>query len=249
MLKNCHLLLAVVLLGFVLSGNCLNCDDPNERNARICAEILDDLENALLQDQGNLHRMKEAFFYSPTATPVLLKVVYNVTYGKNIMTAIVEDKVHHCNDSSIAYHSQFEEGDYTTTSDNHHCSNSPENSFDKDENICALSNCIPNSMQKLKQRTYIYGWTSTGVYTVFHPMVLHMMQVQTPFALLKLIHWIFNQRSPEADTFLWDGSYELPTLYLDMQITTLSCVPSEDLFKSVLMNFNTLVSLNYLICL
>lgn len=235
--KKCHLFFAVVLVHLVLSGNCLNCNNPSERSAGICADILDDLEIALLRDQGNLLHMKEAFFYSPTASPVLLKVVYNVTYGQNIITAIANETVHHCNNSS-----QFEEGHLTATSDDHHCSSSTENSLNKDEKTCAFSSSIPTSVQELKQRSYIYGWTSAGVYTVFHPIALHMMQVQIPFALLKLIHWIFDQRSPEADTFLWDGSYELPTLYLDLQITTLSCVPSEDLFKSALMNFNTLVS-------
>ena len=230
---NCHPFLAVVLICSILSGNCLNCDDPSERSANICADLLDDLEIALLRDQGNLHRMKEAFFYSPTASPVLLKVVYNITYGQNIKTAIAKEEVLHCNNSS-----QFEEKHLTG---DRHCSSSTGSSLDKHENACALSGSIPTPALELKQRSYIYGWTSTGVYTVFHPIALHMMQVQIPFALLKLIHWIFNQKSPEADTFLWDGSYELPTLYLDLQITTLSCVPSEDLFKSVLMSFNTLV--------
>ena len=56
--------------------------------------------------------MKEAFFYSPTASPVLLKVVYNVTYGHNIITATAKEIVRQCNNSS-----QFEEGHLTATSD------------------------------------------------------------------------------------------------------------------------------------
>ena len=69
-----------------------------------------------------------------------------------------------------------------------------------------------------------------------------MMQTQIPFAALRIVHKALNQRSPEADAFLWDGSYDLPTLHLSVHITTLSCVPSQDLFESVLMDFNTLVS-------
>ena len=244
MLKKCHLF-TVVLVGTILSGNCLKCDDPSEMTAGVCAKILNNLEKALLQDEGNLFRMRKAFFYSPIASPVLLKVVYDITYGENITTAIAKEKLHHCNTSPIADQSQLEKRHFTMAPDDPDCSSSTDNSFlkkifDKEEHTSSSS--IPNLVQKLKQRTYIYGWTSTGVYTVFHPMVLNMMQVQIPFLLLKFIHWIFNnQSSPEADTFLWDGSYELPTLYLNLHITTLSCIPSQDLFESVLMNFNTLV--------
>ena len=78
--------------------------------------------------------------------------------------------------------------------------------------------------------------------TVFHPTVLNMAQAQIPLAVLRLIHKTLNQRGPEADAFLWDGSYDLPTLHLSVHITSLSCVPSEDLFESVLKDFNTLVS-------
>ena len=96
---------------------------------------------------------------------------------------------------------------------------------------------------ELLPRNITYGWTSSGVYTVFHPTVLNMLQAQIPFAALRIVHKTLNQRSPEADAFLWDGSYDLPTLHLNMHITALSCLPSQNLFESVLRDFNTLVSL------
>ena len=69
-------LIVIVVTGAINLVTCLVCDDPSERSTRTCAKILNDLERALLQDEGNLSRMRRAFFYSPTADPVLLKVVY-----------------------------------------------------------------------------------------------------------------------------------------------------------------------------
>lgn len=89
--------------------------------------------------------------------------------------------------------------------------------------------------------TYMLGWTSSGVYTMFHPTVLSMMQLQFPFSFLRIIHYTLKQRGPEADAFLWDGSYELPTLHINLIIASLSCVPSYELFESVLMDFNSMV--------
>ena len=109
--------------------------------------------------------------------------------------------------------------------------------------ICSLS--TTNSTIELRQTSITYGWTSSGVFTVFHPTILNLMQAQTPFVALRIVHKTLNQRSPEADTFLWDGSYGLPTLYLNMHIASLSCVPSQDLFLSVLTDLNTLVRVKH----
>ena len=54
-------------------------------------------------------------------------------------------------------------------------------------------------------------------WVVFHPIMLTMMQAQIPIAALRIVHKILvGHRSPEADTILWDGSYDLPTLYLNL---------------------------------
>ena len=188
--------LVVVLVCSIDLGVCLVCGDPSEISTDTCTKILNDLERALLQDEGNLSRMRRAFFHSPTADPVLLKVVYNITYAKNITT-------------------------------------------EKETPICSLS--TTNSTIELRPTSIIYGWTSSGVFTVFHPTILNMMQAQTPFVVLRIVHTTLHQRSPEADSFLWDGSDDLPTLHLNLHIASLSCVPSQDLFVSALMDFNTLV--------
>ena len=194
-------LIAVTLASSVITGDGLFCDDAIEIATGTCTKILKDLERALLQDEGNLSRMRRAFFHSPTAAPVLLKVVYNITYAKNITTANAVNEAPHCDSSSAA-----------------------------------------NSTIEFKERDITYGWTSSGVYAVFHPTVINMMQAQSPFALLRIMYLTLpDQRSPEADTFLWDGSYDLPTVHLNMHISSLSCVPSQDMFESVFMDINTLV--------
>ena len=197
----CVWLQLVVVVLAATRASCLVCDDPREMMTGTCAQLSKDLERALLQDEGNLSRMRRAFFHSPTAAPVLLKVVYNITYAKNITTANAVNEAPHCDSSSAA-----------------------------------------NSTIEFKERDITYGWTSSGVYAVFHPTVIKMMQAQSPFALLRIMYLTLpDQRSPEADTFLWDGSYDLPTVHLNMHISSLSCVPSQDMFESVFMDINTLV--------
>ena len=199
-------MIQIQLLAIILSSTCFTsgacllhtCDLSSELTIDACAQLLKGIEKAVLEDEGNLYRMRRAFFYSPTAAPVLLKVIYNVSFGDNI----------------------------TKTTDKSCC--------DTKSNLTA---------EHIMPRNITYGWTSSGVYTVFHPTVLNMLQAQIPFAALRIAHKTLNQRSPEADAFLWDGSYDLPTLQLNMHITALPCLPSQNLFESVLRDFNTLVSL------
>ena len=194
-------LFITALMATILTTTCLVCDDPVEITTGTCAKILKNLEKALLQDEGNLFRLRRAFFHSPTADPVLLKVVYNITYAKNITAAFAGNKIQPCSTESAE-----------------------------------------NSTIELQQQNITLGWTSTGVYTVFHPTVLNMMQTQTPFTILRIAHKIMHQQSPKADTFLWDGTYDLPKLNLNKHIASLPCIPSQDLFESVLMDANAMVS-------
>ena len=223
----------LILTSTFILGNCRLCDDSSEVTTAVCARLSKDLERALLGDEGNLFRMRKAFFYSPTASPVLLKVVHNVTYGENFTQS---DEVPCCFTS-------FTHEEITKEQNPQFCANATVMNSTVDVTTCMPNeafNCS-NSIE-FKQKTYTYGWTSTGVYVVFHPIVLRMMQAQTPIVALRIVHITHtNQRSPEADTFLWDGSYELPTLHINLHITSLSCIPVEDLFISVLEDFNTLV--------
>ena len=167
---------------------CKKADDW--QNANICYGVFIELSRALTNDTGNLCRMKQAFFYAPSADPVLLQVNYNITYGENI----TEDVLPYCEDV-----------DYT-------------------------------SAIIINQTEIIRGWTSRIVYYVISPLILNKMQMVLPFAILRLINraWRSTSGSPEVDTFLWDGSYKLPTLLIDLHITSLPCIPSEEVFNYTL---------------
>ena len=97
----------------------------------------------------------------------------------------------------------------------------------------------------INETEIIRGWTSRGVYYVINPLALNKMQMVLPFAILRLINkeWRSTSGSPEVDTFLWDGSYELPTLHIDLHITSLPCIPSEEVFNYTLNELNAYVSI------
>ena len=192
-------ILLIVAISLFSRGSCLVCNDPNDLSSGTCAQLSKDLERALVQDEDNLFHLRRMFWHSPTAAPILLKVLYNVTFAENFKDAVAAEEVQSC-----------------------------------------YSPILNNSVE-LTPRNITLGWTSSGVYVVYHPILLSMMQIQSPFAFLRIFHFTLNQRSPEADSFLWDGSYDLPTIHINLYITSLSCMPSYDLFESLLIEINTLV--------
>ena len=192
----------MILTTSIIPGSTLYCDDPIDLTTGVCGHLFKDIERALLKDKGNLFRIRRLFFHSPTASPVIIKVDYNVTYRENTIIAAVEEEISFC-----------------------------------------FSQTLNSSMINLEQTNIILGWTLSGIYTIFHPTILSVMQAQSPFAFLRIIHHLLaNQTSPEAKTFLWDGSYELSSLYLNLHIQSLTCIPSKELLESLLMDLNTLVS-------
>jgi hypothetical protein len=183
----------------------LVCDNSaDEAIADACYKLDEQIEYTLLQDKGNLYRLRKAFFYAPNAHPVLLRVIYNVTFA---VDATLQEQAGYCtNDTNIGN----------------------ELSINKTE--------------------IVLGWTSSGVFTVFHPLTINCMQIQAPFVLMKMLFSIFNAihpegSGPEAATFLWDGGYDLPTLRLNLHFRNLTCIPSINMFYSVLSDFNSLVSI------
>ena len=191
----------VTALAIVLRASC-QCSDSSstEFDATLCSELTDIFEKALL-NRENIIRMKNAFFYSPTASPVLLKVEYNIRYDENITKTMPE--LPRCN----------------------------------------IDTRFQNSTITLNDTTFVWGWTSSGVYTLFHPGVLNFMQLQLPYILLNAIQLVTQQTTdgPEADSFLWDGSYPLPTLRLNLHISYLTCIPHRALLDSVLEKLTTQV--------
>ena len=195
-----------LLLILLISQGLAVCDDSDEVLADVCYKLYQLVEDALLEDKGNIYRLRKAFFYAPNAHPVLLKVVYNVSYAENVTT---EDKT----------------SAYCTSSTN-------------------------EDKLSLNKTSIILGWTSTGVFTVFHPLTVNFMQIQLPFVLMRVFFSILkaiqpNESGPEAETFLWDGSYELPTLNINLHFASLPCIPCKEIFNSILSDINSLVSLLY----
>ena len=191
-----------LLVSLVSQGHSVCDDSADEAIADACYKLDEQIEYALLQDKGNLYRLRKAFFYAPNAHPVLLRVIYNLSYAEN-----ATQQVANCtNDTNV------------------------------DHDLSVSDTKI------------VLGWTSSGVFTVFHPLTINFMQMQVPFVLMKMFYSIFNVihpegSGPEAATFLWDGHLDdLPTLRLNLHFTNLTCIPSKDMFNSVLSDFNSLVS-------
>ena len=61
--------------------------------------------------------------------------------------------------------------------------------------------------------TLRYGWTTAGIYTLVHPALLNQLQIQLPFALMRLI-------SPDRVSFLWNGYNQLPSTSVHLTIST-----------------------------
>ena len=203
-------LILVVLLATTALGNSYSYNTFDLIDEVTHDGLFRDVEKALLSNEANSLKLRRAFYYSPTAAPVLLKVVYNISFGNNLTNA-------------------FDLSDLTS------CDTRP------NEDSQTLTDSEPQEVT--------YGWTSSGVYTLFHPLVLSAIQALIPFAAMRIVHLTVNRRSPEADTFLWDGSYELPTLPLDIHFTSLSCIPSQEQLEFVLSDINTLVSSYTDVCL
>ena len=192
--------LLVVIAALISMGKC-SCDDSNDPlYPSLCYKMLQSLEQALINDKGNLHRCRKAFFYAPNADPVLMKVEYNISFGEHITDGV-------------------------------------------------LSNCINDNSSvpiALNQTKIIHGWTSRGLYLMINPLDLVYIQMMLPLAVLRLIHRRTQIKgNPEVETFLWDGSYNLPTLLIDLPITYLPCIPSVGVFNSTVEDLTTFVSCSY----
>ena len=104
--------------------------------------------------------------------------------------------------------------------------------------------CTEDAIIVSNNISFVAGWTSSGVFTIFDPMTINFMQMQLPFAVMRFCYATTKHDSPEANTFLWDGSYDLPTLRLNLSVdqNNLSCIPSNSMFESVLVDLTSMVS-------
>ena len=87
------------------------------------------------------------------------------------------------------------------------------------------------------------GWTSRGLYRWIEPLLLNRMQMALPFTILRIIHRLgYIESNPEMESFLWDGSYNLPTILINLHITSLPCIPSNEGLNSNVEDLTTFVS-------
>ena len=83
-----------------------------------------------------------------------------------------------------------------------------------------------------------YGWTTIGIYTFIHPALLNQLQVQLPFAIMK----ITMKNNAFIEPFLWDGYSNLPSadIHLNILSDNFTCPPPLSQVDEV---FKTLTSL------
>ena len=48
------------------------------------------------------------------------------------------------------------------------------------------------------------------------------------------------------ETFLWDGCYDLSSVLVNLHITSLLCIPSQELFNSIVEDLTMIVSYQYM---
>ena len=84
-----------------------------------------------------------------------------------------------------------------------------------------------------------YGWTTIGIYTFIHPALLNQLQVQLPFAIMK----INMESNTTADPFLWDGYSLLPSadIHLNILSDNLTCPPPMSQVDEILRTVTSLV--------
>ena len=108
-----------------------------------------------------------------------------------------------------------------------------------------LPNCTnkDNSSVTFNQMKIIHGWTSKGLYLWIEPLLLNHIQMMLPFTILCYIHQQgYFKSNLEMDAFLWGGDYDLPTIHVNLNIISLPCIQSEEIFNSTVKDLTTFVS-------
>ena len=93
-----------------------------------------------------------------------------------------------------------------------------------------------------------YGWTTIGIYTFIHPALLNQLQVQLPFAIMK----IYGEKDTLTgiEPFLWDGFSRLPSaeIYLNiLSAENVTCAPPFSQVDEILRTITSLVRNHVLI--
>ena len=89
------------------------------------------------------------------------------------------------------------------------------------------------------------------MYTILSPPVLTLMQFQLPFSILRLFRLYLDlvdlPSGPEVAVFLWDGSFSLPSVSIDLHLHNVTSCPSQQedpFFIDDLRDFTSMVSIS-----
>ena len=91
-----------------------------------------------------------------------------------------------------------------------------------------------------------YGWTSSGIYTLIHPAILNLLQIQLPFAIMRYALKCCTNADVDRYPFLWNGiDSHLPSISLHLIISThnLRCLPGDNQLEEVMKTLTTYVSI------
>ena len=96
--------------------------------------------------------------------------------------------------------------------------------------------------------TFELGWSSTGVYDIINPALLHVLQPQLLRAFMELIRSLsgyydstFTTHNSDLDALLWDGTKPLGGVVLNLSLS-LPCIPTDAQVTSSLMRTTSKVS-------
>ena len=114
----------------------------------------------------------------------------------------------------------------------------PTSSDDKSKRIVAMAT-----------NTTVLGWSSSGVYDVISPVVLHVLQPQLLRGLMEFIRLIngklnkgYYHNNSDLDALLWVGKQDLVGVELHLNNLSLPCIPTETQVNSTLLRITSKVS-------
>ena len=214
----------VVLLVFVVvigTGHCSSCgcDGPDIDNAQTCESLFGLFEDALLSDESNTYKLRNLLYPSTTAAPELANITYHIQFTnaeprtENLRS--LSYYTAHPELNTATNHFRFMRTTVTGGSSEPHAA-----SFSLPSCLCpgdASNRTLLNTSGTITLR---YGWTNIGVYTFIHPALLNQLQLQLPFAIMRLV-------APDRIPFLWNGYNRLPSTSLHLTISTdnFTCLP------------------------
>ena len=197
------------------SGVC-GCDD-NIADTQTCVDrLFMNFECALLSNGSNMYKLRKLLYPSDRTHPELAKITYQLVFttGTSGSRHVAED-LRNCRAPLVSRPSSGN-----------------------------VPSCLcPGAATKLTllyTNGVTYGWTTIGIYTLIHPAVLNLLQVQLPFAIMRLV-------TPHDGPFLWNGHNQLPNIRIQLTVSTdsLTCFPRDIEVDGALKTLTSFVSIYF----